>query len=85
MARRWIVSTAWLCSLVSAVDQTWHAYSVVDRTMEELQVSKSLLQLCRAWPAVSPPHYMGAKSNLPPQPPSAASVHCMIINIFNKY
>ena len=30
MARRWIVSTAWLCSFVSDVDQTWHAYSVVD-------------------------------------------------------
>ena len=27
---------------------------------------------------------MGAKSNLPPQPPSAASVHCMHIHIFNK-
>ena len=27
---------------------------------------------------------MGAKSNLLPQPPSAASVHCMHIHIFNK-
>ena len=26
---------------------------------------------------------MGAKSNPPPQPPSAASVHCMHIHIFN--
>ena len=33
MARRWIVSTAWLCSFVSDVDQTWHAYSVVDMTI----------------------------------------------------
>ena len=27
---------------------------------------------------------MGAKSNLPPQPPSATSVHYMHIHIFNK-
>ena len=26
MARRWIVSTAWLCSFVSAVDHTWHQW-----------------------------------------------------------
>ena len=57
----------------------------------------TLLELCRAWPAVTPPQQylsyvapgpqwdaMGAKSNPPPQPPLAASVHCMHIHMFNK-
>ena len=44
MARRWMVSTTWLCSLVSAVDQTWQAYSVFERTKEKWHVSKSLAE-----------------------------------------
>ena len=48
-----------------------------------------VLELCLTWPAETSQHYlscdhMGAKSNPLPQPPSAASVDCMHIHIFNK-
>ena len=40
MVRHWIVSNAWLCSLVGAIVHTWQAYSVSERTKAKQQVSK---------------------------------------------